>query len=197
VRRGLPSLAAVLALLSACSSSSNGGFAPTPQVDAGLDATTDATSADSGEEPDNAGADVIPAADSTCTIPGAATGAASSRCTPDGPGAWACEDASAQGWIYSCQESAPGAHPQPAAVGGCSAFGAYDYDDASYVVALCANAACTPAVQYDTFCDSGTAIACPSDSLDAGVSPGSGCVPSYIGEWSSGDGLPGTLYCCP
>jgi hypothetical protein len=196
VRLHLASLASLLPLLSACSASSSAGFAPSRE-DAAVDATSDAASADAEDEPDDAGADASVAPDSTCMIPGAATGTVSTRCTPDGPGSWACEDAAAQGWLYSCQASAPGAHPLPTAVGGCSAFGSYDYGDASYVVALCANAACTQAAQYDAYCDSGTAVACPADSLDAGTSPGSGCTPSYIGEWSSGDGLPGTLYCCP
>jgi hypothetical protein len=69
--------------------------------------------------------------------------------------------------------------------------------DAAYVVALCANLACTAAAQYDVYCDSGTALACPDAYLEAGAKPASGCVPSFIGDWSSGEELPGPLYCCP
>jgi hypothetical protein len=158
--------------------------------DAAADITTDAPGTDADDAADIPDAVVIP--DSTCTIPGAATGATSTRCTPDGPGGWACDDASAEGWLYSCQESTSGAHP--GAAGGCSSFGAYTYADASYVVALCASAACTPAAQYDGYCSSGTAVACPS--FDA-AAPASGCAPSTIGQWSSGQGEPGPLYCCP
>jgi hypothetical protein len=181
-------------MVSACSASSSGGFAPGSGADAAGDALVDATENADGDGDASEIPDAAIAPDSTCTIPTAAAGATSSRCTPDGPGAWACEDASAQGWLYSCQETAAGAHPQTTTVGACSAFGAYTFADASYVVALCASAACTPAAQYNGYCSSGTAVACPA--FDA-AAPASGCTPSYIGEWSSGDGVPGTLYCCP
>ena len=194
MRRGLLSLAAVWPLVSACSASSTGGFTPIPGVDAGEDATADAASVDGDDGLDASAPDTAPVPDASCTIPVAATGTASTRCTPDGPGSWTCDDASASGWLYSCQEDAAGAHPQPASVGACSAFGAYDYADASYVVALCASAACTPAAQYNAYCSSGTAVACPA--FDA-AAPGGNCTPSYVGQWSSGDGVPGTLYCCP
>jgi hypothetical protein len=199
VRLDLASLAAVLLSASACSASQGAGFAPPGAPDAMADAPVDGTPVlDGGEMADTSvPADATALPDSTCTVPASATGTTSSRCTPDGPGAWACADASAKGWLYSCQESTAGAHPQATLVGACSALGAYAYADASYVVALCASAACTAAAQYDETCDSGTALACPAASLEAGVSPGSGCVPSFIGEWSSGDGLPGPLYCCP
>jgi hypothetical protein len=192
VRWGPESLAAVLSLLSACSASSSEGFAP-GEGDAAEEASTDA-SADGDDELDASGPDATTVADAMCSIPGPATGAASTRCTPDGPGSWTCDDASATGWIYSCQETEAGAHPQPTSVGACAAFGAYTYADASYVVALCANPACTPAAQYNGYCSSGTAVACPA--FDA-AAPGGNCTPSTIGQWSSGDGLPGTLYCCP
>ena len=196
VRLDLASLAAVLLSASACSASQGAGFAPPGAPDAMADAPVDGTPVlDGGEMADTSvPADATALPDSTCTVPASATGTTSSRCTPDGPGAWACADASAKGWLYSCQETAAGAHPQTTTVGACSAFGAYTFADASYVVALCASAACTPAAQYNGYCSSGTAVACPA--FDA-AAPASGCTPSYIGEWSSGDGVPGTLYCCP
>jgi hypothetical protein len=182
--------AILLLLPCACSSSSSGGLFPTGPTDAGEDSTV-AASDDAGDaQEDVLDAEEIP--DVTCVVPTAATGATSSRCTPDGPGSWMCEGSSAQGWLYSCQQSASGTYP--AGVGACSAFGSYAYFDASYVVALCASAACTPAAQYDVYCDGGSAVACPA--FDA-AAPASACTPSYIGQWSSGQGEPGPLYCCP
>lgn len=165
---------------------------PLGATDAAEDTTLDGpgVDADDAEASEIADAAVLP--DSTCTIPGPASGPTSTQCTPDGPGAWACDGASAQGWLYSCQETSAGAHP--AAAGACSSYGGYTYADASYVVALCASAACTPAAQYDAFCSSGSAVACPASDAAA---PPSGCTPSYIGQWSSGQGEPGPLYCCP
>jgi len=198
VRWGLASLVAASLLLVApvfgCSASSSGGFAP-GGGDAAEEAAADATaSPDGDDELDASGPDSAEVFDSTCSIPGPATGTASTRCTPDGPGSWSCDDASATGWIYSCQETEAGAHPQPASVGACAEFGDYTYADASYVVALCANPVCTPAAQYNGYCSSGTAVACPA--FDA-AAPAGNCTPSYVGQWSSGDGVPGTLYCCP
>jgi hypothetical protein len=189
----------VLLAASGCAASSSGGFAPTGTGDAGVDSSRDAAAlVDSGEAMETSGpTDAAVSPDVTCAVPVAATGATSTRCTPDGPGAWACADASGAGWLYSCEDAAAGAHPQLSLVGGCSALGSYEYADASYAVALCASAACTAAAQYDAYCDAGSAVACPAASLDAGVTPGNGCVLSVIGGWSSGNGLPGPLYCCP
>jgi hypothetical protein len=199
VRRSLASVAALLPLASACSAASSGGFVPAGAADARAEAASDATTFSDVEEPEEGAgpsdAGAIP--DSSCAPPTAATGATSPRSTPDGPGTWICADASGTGWFYSCAESTSGAHPQLSLVGGCSSYGGYDYVDASYAVAICASAACTAAGQYDQYCDAGTAVACPAETLEAGASPGSGCVPSFIGEWSSGYGLPGPLYCCP
>lgn len=191
------SLAAILSLASACSSRSGVGFAPGGAQDAGADAAAAVDGSGAADAQETSVLDSGGLADSTCTVPGSATGTTSSRCTPDGPGGWACVDASASGWLYSCQESDPGAHPQATVVGPCSTLAAYEYADASYAVALCAMAACTAAAQFDEYCEGGTPVACPYDSAEAGVTPAKGCVPSFVGQWSSGDGLPGPLYCCP
>lgn len=184
---------AALLGLTACSTPS-GGSEPATRDDAAADAPAISLNDDAADDSGTPDAAYV---DATCAPPKAATGATSTRCTPEGPGSWTCADASGQGWLYSCEETAPGAHPSAALVGACSALAPYDFADASYVVALCANVACTAAAQYDAYCDSGTALACPDPYLEAGAKPGSGCVPSFIGEWSSGDGLPGPLYCCP
>jgi hypothetical protein len=197
VRWDLVGLAAILVVVSACSPRSNIGFAPGGAADASADV---ASAADGSETEDAQETSVLDSGglpDSTCTPPMAATGATSSRCTPDGPGGWACVDASASGWLYSCQESDPSAHPPASGVGACTTLAAYQYADASYAVALCTTAACTVAAQFDEYCEGGTPFACPYDPAEAGVTPANGCVPSFVGQWSSGDGLPGPLYCCP
>jgi hypothetical protein len=190
-------LAAILPVLGACSSRSNVGFAPGGPADATADVAGAADGSDTEDVQETSVLDSAGLPDSTCTPPTAATGATSSRCTPDGPGGWACVDASASGWLYSCQESDPAAHPQASVVGACTTLAAYDYADAAYAVALCATAACTAAAQFDAYCEGGTPVACPYDSAEARVTPAKGCVPSFVGQWSSGDGLPGPLYCCP
>jgi hypothetical protein len=187
-------IAGVLAL-TACSTSSGGGNGSVGPTDATAEGPPLDLNDDAYDTLDVAEAGPLP--DATCTRPTPAGATTSSRCTPEGPGSWDCADASGQGWLYSCEESTAGAHPPTAAAGACSSFGAYSFADASYVVALCANAACTAAVQYDAYCDAGSAVACPDPDLEAGAKPAAGCVLSYIGEWSSGDGLPGPLYCCP